>query len=710
MKDSNSTVSNKDWKRSLTSRSSARASRLAIALIIPLWGMGCLAQDVEPTLNTTDGTSGVLDPSQQGEDSLLADIQTEEDLAKYIADHGKTPAVLEGRLQVAIAEDSESGFHDEKYFVFEGDVPIDVSILGASANEAAGLVDEGVTLSGFEEEGTFFGLVTEHSETASTKGTIDPSTAERMLILLVDFNDSEPPVQYPNGRPVVEASTVAYHLNTGYYRDYEQQVFKNRIRTTASGVVDWQRQNGDCADFVLPGYPSAHGYLPPQQLIDIIQANNIDPTQYDVVGVISNCKTATGWGIASALSIGGHVLHTASVNPNEGMLFFGNNDEPVPGFGRMSDGTPSFLKNFVHERAHNSGIMHADGLDCGDSEVLFPCNHEKYGNVFDTMGRGYVALSLNADLLRRNGLRDPQNFMEVSTAGEYEVAPLLSTGAGAMLGIYIRSEFSNTPVFMLENRTATGVDNELSAPEFSNVVDGLLISTALGTSSDGSTSGVVSPEWGQYFRIIDPDTSNGTGWFPHRIKHDAITSTNTFFDPISGIEIAASAPLPSGNVRFTVEYDEQRRVCYKGNLPEQVRQMYLLRNNGGSDPGNDKTAEKVGEERATDDPIFRSGDRFDLNTGTRLSVSNPMMCPRDDVRIRVLNPGVLDGWAVNTSTGNFTFDMTSEDYDRSSHVEHFEVPAPELAPAGDYILDVEYTNLRTNETMQSRVVVTVETA
>ena len=47
------------------------------------------------------------------------------------------------------------------------------------------------------------------------------NNSEKMLVLLVEFNDSEEPSAYPDdGRPIVDKNTLASYLNTKFYKKY----------------------------------------------------------------------------------------------------------------------------------------------------------------------------------------------------------------------------------------------------------------------------------------------------------------------------------------------------------------------------------------------------------------------------------------------------------------------------------------------------------
>lgn len=66
--------------------------------------------------------------------------------------------------------------------------------------------------------------------------------------------------------------------------------------------------------------------------------------------------------------------------------------------------------------------------------------------------------------------------------------------------------------------------------------------------------------------------------FFHRIRKNAITSKKPYFDPITGIEIKILPSLGSKShtsekIRFSVTYDERRRICFKGDVKKQIKKL-----------------------------------------------------------------------------------------------------------------------------------------
>jgi len=126
--------------------------------------------------------------------------------------------------------------------------------------------------------------------------------------------------------------------------------------------------------------------------------------------------------------------------------------------------------------------------------------------------------------------------------------------------------------------------------------------------------------------------------------------------------------------------------------------MYIRKNTTGGG-GHDKSS-KTNSDYV---PEYTTGEFFNLFTGTRISASNPVMCPREKVRIQILNPEVLDPFYNNSQGGNYSYNHLISDKDDLRNIGTFEIPEASEAPDGEYIVNVRYTNDRTNESVESQV-------
>src|SRR5690606_25105362 len=137
-------------------------------------------------------------------------------------------------------------------------------------------------------------------------------------------------------------------------------------------------------------------------------------------------------------------------------LSFGFPNSILPGYTDHPDvGRGTLVRHLIHERVHNVGIGHSSGLDCGASAVLFPCEKiDTYANLFDVMGQGQSAFTLNADQMHKHNLRSESNYLHISQSGTYEIDAITSKNLNAKIAAYIHSEFApnQREVFMVESR------------------------------------------------------------------------------------------------------------------------------------------------------------------------------------------------------------------------------------------------------------------
>jgi hypothetical protein len=409
-----------------------------------------------------------------------------------------------------------------------------------------------------------------------------PATHEKSLLLLVDFNDSQPPFDYQDDRITLTYENVKHNINNGHYARYLQELFRE-TKTKVTRVENWYTFNRNCDDTSYP-LNNGHiygGHLSNEDVEEILDARGIDVNNFDNIDIIANCKLWTGWGVAGSLFVHGKRIKRSFVSQGNRKLHFGPNNSVVPGYSYGS-----FLAHFIHERLHTFGFGHARGTDCGESEVLFPCQTLTYGNSFDVMGSGRRAHAANADVMNRKGLRDSQNnYLYINENGIYELDALNSDGENAKLGAYILSPFSSTPVFMLENRRGKKVDALIRNYEFHKVINGLTIYSSISSSSDGSDGTEIrSPRFTSSLYMIDPNPSTFEvgQTFLERTERDGITANQPYFDPITGVRVEVLSPMgrtSNEKVRFRVTFDDRSRECFKAAVAEQVAKPWIKKVN-----------------------------------------------------------------------------------------------------------------------------------
>jgi hypothetical protein len=115
-----------------------------------------------------------------------------------------------------------------------------------------------------------------------------------------------------------------------------------------------------------------------------------------------------------------------------------------------------------HELGHALGVIHANSFTCtGDDPETQDCNHQEYGNMFDTMGSGSYALHYNGAMKEALGWLDESSVQYVTTTGTYTIKPLeQSTGIRSL-----RLPVIGTNGVNIEYRQPTGYDIGLEDSE-----------------------------------------------------------------------------------------------------------------------------------------------------------------------------------------------------------------------------------------------------
>jgi hypothetical protein len=300
-------------------------------------------------------------------------------------------------------------------------------------------------------------------------------------------------------------------------------------------------------------------------------------------------------------------------------------------------------------------------------------------------------------MLKKN-YKSSDQYLFIHEDGDYILNPLLAKHPEAKIGAYIESEFSNNQyVFMLENRTAVGVDALLEQKPYLQVDKGLSIYSAIGPTLVKEYGQWVpkSPMLGGTFRFIDPDNTNGlaTEDFTNRSIRDALTPENSFFDPITGIQIKvlSNYVMKDGSLQFSVTYNEADRVCFKEKIIEQAGNVYFSKFNGGG----------VNQSKTSTDLTFKRGEQLNIDFSTNMS--NPMYCPRVKVEISVENPlvavGLIDFLPPRNGGDplNPLDKIISVNDENKVHIYQHELRVAANAPLGDHLIQFKFINKRTNE-------------
>ncbi len=633
---------------------------------------------------------------------------------KFIEKNQLDQIEYSGRLIVENVDFFEDQIHLERYFLLNGRERIQIHPL--NRGDLHKLSGKQVSVTGWQgPAGELSVFISGRLSQANNHIDMAAVKVEKMLVILANYTDSLPLTPRPDGLELVDKSTLANFLNTKAFRTYFNDMFQGKVRNVVTHVENYTFQR-KCADKPLGGHPGADGYVDSTDIAQILNDLNLDPYSFHNVSVISNCATGFAWGIASLSNINERYLTTSHLTIPADGFFYGTDENTIPYLPSFPK--YSFLDGLLHERLHNYNMGHANGLDCGTSEIMFPCTFLVYGNPFDVMGRRRSAFHLNADLLRRNEARPQKQFVTITKPGTYTIDPLETKDLNGIIGVYIKiPEIENTPVFMLEHRTAMGMDKTLIDPESADITKGLLLYTAI--EGAGGESAVY---YGYDFRLIDPYPQQAEPLsFLDRVRTKAIVKGKPYFDPMTGVRItivktppvlkaqhevmanrmAASSQLFARKMTFKVDFDSNARICFKAKIRDAVEPFRFIVN-GEDVYGPDEI------------PSLMAGETFNIQASTH--AGDNILCPREDITSTISNAQKLNGWMIvkpdfiakdrpwppdddDTDGEPLIVNNLLNREETFNLVNDMRVPAP--AEPGIYEFPVEYKFNRTGEVFHS---------
>jgi hypothetical protein len=438
------------------------------------------------------------------------------------------------------------------------------------------------------------------------------------VVLLFKFNNST--------QTYVTSNQVYDQIYNGAYNSYFHDISDGRINHTGD-VYGWYQLNRNGAMTGL----SFDCEIRNHEIKEMAGHFNIDLTQYDNVITVSNCSeyhTVGGRALLHPydfLQIGRAQTYI-KMAAHPPLLVMNANPDMPHGWGGM-------IPILVHERAHNFGILHANALDCGDSEVLHPCEHIEYGNRFDRLGSPDGGNYINAHLQKIGQFKSDKDFLHIKENSSFVLDQINSKKKNRKIAAYIYKKDSNQPVFMVESRKPVGFDGKLQNWLFRYVPNGVLVYSALGTSTPTQ-----SPSWGTNFRIIDTKPTD-LDWHADTAYE---SMDGSYFDPITGIGIHVTYVMADG-MGLYVDYNDDLKECEITQLKDWISSPYLRLYYEPTPIDNSvinvkkQSRPTSGSSSNTNLPRFskivkgghialKPGDYFHLRVDT--VASEPMMCPR----------------------------------------------------------------------------------
>jgi|GEM_PF-3977768 len=607
-----------------------------------------------------------------------------------------------GELIVETVDNFSQHTHQEKFFIESNGTRIQVK----PSNVAEARLLDGKQVSLNSSTGI---LSSKNIFTPQPSGIYEQT--QKMLVIFATYPDSTPLTERSDGREILRIETLKSYLNTRSFKSYFDVTYQKKLYNHISHVAAYQFQK-KCTEKVYSG--ANYGYVTAADAKQIFLDLNLNPRDFNSISVLSNCP-GNGWGIASSALIDGYNIKTSHVTLGPGQYHYGTSTDLVPWLSLGGN----FTDVLIHERLHNLGVNHANGLDCQGKDFLYPCSHNEYGNPFDLMGRRMSSFGLNAHQLKRANIRSDHQFMLITSPGVYTINALESTNPNAIIGAYIQSPDMNSPAMMVEHRLPLAMDRTLLDPALSEVKKGLLLYSSINTGTAASASYSTHE-----YRIMDPNQGRFDNLtFLDRLKDQSLNGNKVFFDPMTGIRISqvrlgaplqsnsarapGNTPLVNDQINFKVEFDHNAKICYKTLIRNDVEPLFFEVNGVAQSP--DAT------------PSVTPGDVVVMRVNTRQT--DNIICPRETITVKVNNTDEISTWVPgqgdgpiepgsptpirNSETNGVSSIERSFFNTETSSVFYATLTVPADARVGLYELPVSYLNKRNGQSFNSTLKIRV---
>ena len=434
----------------------------------------------------------------------------------------------------------------------------------------------------------------------------------KMVVLLFKFQNSR--------RTYFTPAQLEYELFSGVFQRFFTEHTNGRIQHEGR-VFGWYElpRNGEM------GQSNMICEVMPDEVKQALAFYKVNIHDYDTVVMVSNCSeyfTVGGranMGAYDFLGVGKPLHFIKMAGKPEGMAMPA--DGYVPGWSGL-------LPLLVHERGHNFMFGHANGMDCGSSDKLHPCEHVEYGNKFDKMGGSDGAIAFNGDAQRKVGWKKDSEFHHVRLPGSFTLDKVTSNKKNRKIGAYIYEQGTNKKLFYLETRKPGGLDNRLAMPHFVDATQGVLVYTNVSAAAADA-----SPIRTNEFRIIDPKPSELSWWADTGTE----SMTDEYIDVMTGVIIRTEYSTPE-TTTFSVSYDNSIKRCDITGPHQWATTPYLARKSGSSEVIERKS--RIG---------LAPGDEFEIRVDTLMSEER--MCPRKTFTLKFSNNAEFADFIIPSSPG-----------------------------------------------------------
>lgn len=315
-----------------------------------------------------------------------------------------------------------------------------------------------IKVKGYKIENSFVSDINSQNFKVLDTPPLDSLGDQKTLVILIKFLDSEPD-------PFSKETAHNLVFNNQFQAFMKEQSY-NRV-SFSGDVTDWITLNKKKTDD-----PFGQGvYLnKTKEIKNYIINNNINLNNYGRIIFLINGGYGGGYS-----SVGKSEVEFNGIKYNLSLswvytIYF---DSPI------GDKHPFEWKSIdhilSHEIGHALGVMHANGLDCGEKINSGDCRHLEYGNLFDVMGMGYYSTHFNAFYKEKLSWIKPEETIIINKSGTYTLYPLETDNNAKLAKIEIETKNKTLVPFYLEHRIGTGFDSNLNDSDLISNQNGLFI-------------------------------------------------------------------------------------------------------------------------------------------------------------------------------------------------------------------------------------------